>query len=176
MKFHSQNRIFSLLRRALRDGSTLRRGRVIFIVSSIIFARNMILVRVRRPAKSGMRVRRPVEPDCNLSPFWTAVTRDRRSASEWNASAQILNRTRCCGASSIVAPDHQETLLGIRGLTFVRDTGNGSMHERHHLRFVPSRQERYDATLWYRISWWKWLIVGERKLGWKLIIDVKILD
>lgn len=85
----------------------------------------------------------------------TSVTRDRRSASEWNASAQILNRTRCHGASSIVAPDHQETLLGIRGLTFVRDTGNGSMHERHHLPFVPSRQQyiRYGVyTLWYRIS------------------------
>lgn len=149
MKSHSQKRIFPLL----RDESTLRRGRVIFIVSSIIFARNTILVRVRRPAKSGMRVRRPVEPDCNLSPFWTAVTRDRRSASEWNASAQILNRTRCRGASSIVASDHQETLLGIRGLTFVRDTGNGSMHERHHLRFVSSRQE----MRWYAlISWITW--------------------
>ena len=82
ISFYSQNRIFfPLLRRAVRDESTLRRGRVIFIVSSIIFARNMILVRVRRPAKSGMRVRRPVEPDCNLSPFWTNLCYEGPSVS-----------------------------------------------------------------------------------------------
>lgn len=63
------------------------------------------------PVKSGMRVRRPVG-DCNLSPFGCSklsdrtlllggASRDRRSASEWNVSAQILNWTRC-HASSIV--------------------------------------------------------------------------